>query len=106
MAWTCLPFIRCAQHHLARHSERGKNLRQTEKEVGRQHQEMDRPGVHRVPEGSWERRKMEKTGCEDICGAPTTPAVKGKVKVRRVTRATLCLKGIGRHEGEGTGKTH
>ena len=30
-----------------------------------------------VPEGSGEQRKMEETGCEVICGAPTTPAVKG-----------------------------
>ena len=30
-----LPFIRSGQNHLARHSERGKKTRQTEKEVGR-----------------------------------------------------------------------
>ena len=34
-----------AKNHLARHSERGKKTRQTEEEVGRQHQGMDRPGV-------------------------------------------------------------
>ena len=33
---------------------------------------MDRPGVRHVPECSGERGKMEKTGCEIICGAPTT----------------------------------
>ena len=38
--------------------------RLTEKEVGRQHQGMDRPGVRQVPEGSGEQRKMEETGCE------------------------------------------
>ena len=38
---------------------------------------MDRPGVRQVPEGSGEERKMEKTGCKIICGAPTTLAVKG-----------------------------
>ena len=37
----------------------------------------DRPGVRQVPEGSGEQGKMEKTGCEFICGAPTTLAVKG-----------------------------
>ena len=42
----------------------------------RQHQGMDRPGVRQVPEGSGEQGKMEKTGCEIICGAPTTLAVK------------------------------
>ena len=66
-----------AKNHLARHSERGKKTRQTEEEVGRHHQEMDRPGVRQVPEGSGEQRKMEKTGFEIICGALTTLAVKG-----------------------------
>ena len=50
--------------------------RQTEEEVGRQHQGMDKPGVRQVPEGSGEQRKMEETGSEVICGAPTTLAVK------------------------------
>ena len=40
-------------------------------------QGMDRPGVRQVPGGSGEEGKMEKTGCEVICGAPTTVAVKG-----------------------------
>ena len=38
---------------------------------------MDRPGVRQVPEGSGEQGKMEETGCEIICGARTTFAVKG-----------------------------
>ena len=45
VVWSCLPFIRSGQSHLARHSERGKKTRQTEEEVGRQDQEMGRPGV-------------------------------------------------------------
>ena len=40
----------------------GEKTRQTEEEVGRQHQEMDRPAVRQVPEGSGEQRKMEGTG--------------------------------------------
>ena len=48
----CRPFIRSGKNHLARHSERGKKTRQTEEEVGRQHQGMDRPGVQQVQEGS------------------------------------------------------
>ena len=71
-----LPFIRSGQNHLARQSERRKKTRQTEQEVGRRHQVMDRPGVGQVPEGSGEQRKMEETGCEIICGAPTTLAIK------------------------------
>ena len=70
-------FITSGQNHLARHSERGKETKQTEEEVGRQHQGMDRPGVRQVPEGGGEQGKMEETGCEVISGAPTTQAVKG-----------------------------
>ena len=44
--------------------------------MGRQHQGMDRPGFHQVPESSGEQGTMEKTGCKIICGAPTTHAVK------------------------------
>ena len=61
VVWSCFSFIRSSQNHLARLSERGKKTRQTEEEVGRQH---------------WEQRKTEETGCEIICGAPTTLAVK------------------------------
>ena len=38
---------------------------------------MDRPGVCQVPEGTGEQGKMEETGCQTICGAPTTLVVKG-----------------------------
>ena len=38
---------------------------------------MDRPGVHELPEGSGEQRKLVETGCEVICGALTTLAVTG-----------------------------
>ena len=75
VVWSYLPFIRFGQNHLPRHRERGKKTRRTEAEVGRQHQEMDGPGVLPVPPGSGEQGKMEETGCEIICGAPTTLAV-------------------------------
>ena len=51
--------------------------RQIEKEVGRQQQGMDRPGVCQVPEVNGEQRKMEETGREVISSAQTTLAVKG-----------------------------
>ena len=51
--------------------------RQTEEEVGRQHQEMDRPGVLQVPEGSGKQGKMEETGFKVVSGALTTLVVKG-----------------------------
>ena len=68
---------------LQRHSERGKKTRQTQEEVGRQHQGMDRPGVQQVTERSGEQGKMEKTGCKIICGAPTTLTVKGLMMIVR-----------------------
>ena len=62
---------------ISKHSEKGKKTGRTEKEVGRQHQGLDRPEVRQVPEDNVEnKRKMEETGCEVICSAPTTPAVK------------------------------
>ena len=75
--------IRSGRNRLAKHSEREKKKRQTEKkkEVGKQHQGIDRPGGHQVPEGYGEQRKMEETGCEIIRGAPTAPDVKEYVKV-------------------------
>ena len=79
VVWSCLPFIRSGQNHLARHSKRRKKTRQTEEEVGRHYQGMDRPGVWQVPECSGEQGKMEKTGCEIISSAPTTLTVKGEM---------------------------
>ena len=57
---SCLPFIRSGQNYLARHSKKGKKTRQTEEEVERQHQEMNGPGVRKVPEGSGEQGKWRK----------------------------------------------
>ena len=78
VVWSCLPFIRSGQNRLARHSERGKQTMQIEKEVGRQLQGMDRPEVRQIPEGSGEQGKMEETGCEIICGARTTLALRDR----------------------------
>ena len=55
VVWSCFSFIRSSQNHLARLSERGKKTRQTEEEVGRQHQGIDRPEVQQVTEGSREQ---------------------------------------------------
>ena len=40
---------------------------------------MDRPEIRQVAEGCGEQRKMEETGCEIICSAPMTLAVKGEM---------------------------
>ena len=62
--------------------EEREKTRQTEEEGGRQHQGVDSPGLRQVPEASGEQRKMEEAGCENICSAPTTLAVKTFVRVR------------------------
>ena len=71
-----------AKNHLVRHIESWKKTRQTEEEVGRQHQGMDRSGVRQVLEDSGEQGKMEETGCEITSGAPTTLAVKRQMRER------------------------
>ena len=48
---------------------------------------MERPGVRQVPEGSGKQRKMEKTVCKIICGAPTTLAVKGLMMMMTSAKA-------------------
>ena len=81
---SCLSFVMSGQNHFARHSARGKKRRQTEEQVGRQYQGMDRPGVHQVPEGSGEKGKMEETGCEIISGAPMTLTIKGLIMMMMI----------------------
>ena len=60
MVWSCLPFIRSGQNHLARHSKRGKKTRQTEEEVGGQHQGMDRPDFAKSQRAVEKREKWRK----------------------------------------------
>ena len=70
---SCFPFIKSGQNHLARHSEGGKKIRQTEEEVGRQHQGMDRPGVRQVPEGSGEQGKNGENWLQNHLWRPNDP---------------------------------
>ena len=69
MVWSCFPFIRSGQNHLAKHSERGKKTRQTEEEVGRQHQGMDRPGVRKSQRAVENREKWRKL----VAKSPVVP---------------------------------
>ena len=46
---------------------------------------MDRPGVRQVSKCVGKQGKMEKTGCEIICGAPTTVVVKGYIMIMMMT---------------------
>ena len=73
VVWSCLLSIRSGRNHLARHSEKGKKTRQTEEEVGRQHQGMDRPGVRQVPEGSGEQGKYGGNWLRNHLWCPSDP---------------------------------
>ena len=57
-----------------------RGRREGEQKKRWEHQGMDRPEVHQVPEGCGKLRKMEESACEIVCGASTTPAVKEWVK--------------------------
>ena len=87
--------------HVSRSSGLAKTIlqgtRQTEEEVGKQHQGMDSPGVRQVPEGGGEQGKMEETGYEIIWGAPTTLAVKGYMMMMMMS-AFLVIKALSRKE--------
>ena len=77
VVWSCLPLIRSGQNNPARHSERGKKTRQTRGRGGKTTSGNGQAWSSKVPEGSGEQGKIEKTGCKIIYGAPTTLAVKG-----------------------------
>ena len=61
---------------------------------------MDRPGVRRVPEGSGEQGKMEKTGCKVVCGAPTTLAAKGLLIMMIIMNSFIDKKRKGKKVGD------
>ena len=81
VVWSCLPFIRSGQNHLARHSERGRETRQTVKGVGRHNQGMDRPGVRQVPKGSGEQKNGGKWFWSYLCCSNAPSRLRGWVKV-------------------------
>ena len=56
---------------------RGRRQGRQKTEVGKTILGNGQNGVRKVPEGSGEYGEMEETGCEIICGAPTTLEVKG-----------------------------
>ena len=77
MVWSCLPFIRSGQNHLARHSERGKKKGGQRKRWEDNIREWTGLEFGKSQTTAENRGKMEKTGCEIICDARTTLAVKG-----------------------------
>ena len=78
MVWSCPPFIKSGQNHLARLSEMRKKTRQTEEEVGRKKNgEWRGLRFAKSQRAVQNREKKEETGFEIISGAPTIFAVKG-----------------------------
>ena len=86
MVWVCLPCIKSGQKHLARHSEKGNKTRQTEKEVERQNQGMDRPGVCQVPEGCGEQKKNGRNWLWSHLWCPKYPRIKGTSELMIINR--------------------
>ena len=80
------------ENHLARHSERGNKTRQTEEEVGRQHQGIDRLRVRQVPEGSGEKGKKWRKLVAKSSVKITTLVVKGKMRRERDLTKSLGFK--------------
>ena len=54
-----------------------RKKRQTEEEVGRQYQKVDRNGLCQLNKGSLKQDKMERDSCEVICGARQPSKVMG-----------------------------
>ena len=77
VVWSYLQIIRSGQNHLARHSERGR--RQDRQRTRREDNIRTWTGLVFVKSqrAVEDRENVEETGCEIICGAPTTLAVKG-----------------------------
>ena len=75
VVWSCLPFIRPGQNHLARHSERGKKTRQTEKRWEDNIREWTGLEFGKSKRAVENRERWRKLVAK-LCGAPTTLAVK------------------------------
>ena len=80
MVWSRLTLKWPVKDNLAGHSERKEKTRQTEEEMGRQYQKVDRDGLCKVPKSSGEQGRMERDCCKVISGAPTTSKVTGEMK--------------------------
>ena len=74
---SCFPFIRSGQNHLARHSERGKKTRKTEKEVGTQHQGMDRLDFAKSQRAVENREKWRELVAKSSVVLQRPPAAEG-----------------------------
>ena len=82
VVWSCLPFIRSGQNHLARHNERGKETRQRKRweDNMREWTGLEFARSQRAVEN---RGKWRKLVAKSSVVPPTTFAVKGYMKDER-----------------------
>ena len=84
VVWSCLPFIRSGQSHLAKSSSsKGEEDKADRGRGGKTTSGNGQAWIRQVPEGGRGHRKMKETACKIICVAPTTLAVKGLMMTRR-----------------------
>ena len=69
----CVAIQRTCQDHPAGHRTRREKERQTEEEVGRQYQRVDRPDLRQLAASCRGQRPMEEDHPGVISGASTTP---------------------------------
>ena len=75
VVWSCFPFIRSGQNHLARGGKTTSGNRQAWSSAN--------------PIGEWRTGNMEKAGYTIICSAPTTIAVKGLMMIMMIMSPTV-----------------
>ena len=88
MVWSCLPFIRSGQTILQDTVKEGRRQGGQRKRWEDNNREWTGLEFGKFPEGSGEQGKMDKTGCEIICGAPVTLMVKGLMMMMVMIRCT------------------
>ena len=89
--WSCFPFIRSGKNHLARHSERGKKTRQTEKGGGKTPSENGQAWSSLSPRGQWRTGENGEKVCKIICGTPKTLAVEGQMIIKLLQELIIII---------------
>ena len=77
VVWSCFPFIRFGQNHLARHSERGKKTRRTKEEVGETTSGNGQAWSSASPRGQWRTGKNGENRLQNHLWCPNDPRGEG-----------------------------
>ena len=73
VVWSCFPFIRSGQNHLARHSERGKKTRQTRGRGGKTTSGNGQAWSLARPRGQWRTGKNGENWLQNHLWCPNDP---------------------------------